>query len=132
MSSHVVDSEESLFDFLHRFWRVLDVVHRFRSDVCALVSTLPTVHSSCMLQSEPYQVTLFAGALLIAVPVSVFYRYNREKLSIYWRDGLTKKVPPIPTNFPPPLFHFFNVHPSFSSRYLNSTTRTGLSMSWRH
>ena len=38
------------------------------------------------------KVSLFGGALLIAVPVVVFYRYNREKLSIYWRDGLTKKV----------------------------------------
>ena len=30
--------------------------------------------------------------MLVAVPVTVFYRYNREKLSIYWREGLTNKV----------------------------------------
>lgn len=34
----------------------------------------------------------FIGALAIAVPVTVYYRYNREQLSLYWREGLTKKV----------------------------------------
>ena len=35
---------------------------------------------------------MFFGALLIAVPVSVFYRFTREKLSLYWREALTKRV----------------------------------------
>jgi putative ATP-binding cassette transporter len=29
---------------------------------------------------------------LIAVPVSVYYRFLREKLSLYWREALTEKV----------------------------------------
>jgi putative ATP-binding cassette transporter len=38
------------------------------------------------------KIALFFGALVVAVPVTVFYRYNREKLSLYWREGMTKKV----------------------------------------
>ena len=38
------------------------------------------------------KIGLFFAALVVAVPVSVYYRYNREKLSLYWREGLTKRV----------------------------------------
>lgn len=35
------------------------------------------------------KIELFFAALLIAVPVAVYYRFLREKLSIYWREALT-------------------------------------------
>ena len=35
---------------------------------------------------------MYFGALLIAIPISVFYRFMREKLSLYWREALTKSV----------------------------------------
>lgn len=38
------------------------------------------------------KIELFFGALVIAVPISVFYRYTRERLSIYWREALTADV----------------------------------------
>lgn len=38
------------------------------------------------------KIELFFVALLFAVPVSVYYRFIREKLSIYWREALTAKV----------------------------------------
>jgi len=38
------------------------------------------------------KVQLFFAALLIAVPITVYYRYLREKLSLYWREALTAKV----------------------------------------
>ena len=38
------------------------------------------------------KIELFFGALLVAVPVAVYYRFLREKLSLYWREALTKKV----------------------------------------
>jgi len=38
------------------------------------------------------KIQLFFVALLIAVPVSVFYRFLREKLSLYWREALTNRV----------------------------------------
>jgi len=42
---------------------------------------------------EFYQkIGLFFGFLLLAVPVTVAYRFYREKLSLYWREALTKRV----------------------------------------
>ena len=38
------------------------------------------------------KIELFFAALLIAVPISVYYRFLREKLSLYWREALTAKV----------------------------------------
>ena len=38
------------------------------------------------------KIELFFAALLIAVPISVSYRFLREKLSLYWREALTAKV----------------------------------------
>ena len=38
------------------------------------------------------KIELFFGALLIAVPVSVSYRFFREKLSLYWREALTGRI----------------------------------------
>jgi ABC-type uncharacterized transport system fused permease/ATPase subunit len=38
------------------------------------------------------KIELFFGALIIAVPITVLYRFTREKLSLYWREALTKKV----------------------------------------
>lgn len=38
------------------------------------------------------KIELFFLALVIAVPVSVYYRFLREKLSVYWREALTSKV----------------------------------------
>ena len=38
------------------------------------------------------KIQLFFGALIIAVPVSVYYRFLREKLSLYWREALTTRV----------------------------------------
>ena len=38
------------------------------------------------------KIELFFAALVLAVPVSVYYRFVREKLAIYWRDALTKNV----------------------------------------
>ena len=38
------------------------------------------------------KIELFFAALLVAVPVTVYYRFVREKLSIYWREALTVKV----------------------------------------
>jgi len=38
------------------------------------------------------KIGLFFVALLVAVPVSVYYRFVREKLAIYWREALTVKV----------------------------------------
>ena len=35
------------------------------------------------------KIELFFAALLIAVPISVYYRFLREKLSLYWREALT-------------------------------------------
>lgn len=31
------------------------------------------------------KIALFFGALVVAVPTSVFYRFLREKLALYWR-----------------------------------------------
>lgn len=42
---------------------------------------------------EFYQkIGLFFGFLLLAVPVTVAYRFYREKLSLYWREALTTRV----------------------------------------
>lgn len=38
------------------------------------------------------KIELFFGALLIAIPVAVYYRFLREKLSLYWREALTARV----------------------------------------
>lgn len=38
------------------------------------------------------KIELFFLALLVAVPVSVYYRFLREKLSLYWREVLTSKA----------------------------------------
>jgi len=38
------------------------------------------------------KIQLFFAVLVLAVPVAVFYRYTREKLSLYWREALTSKV----------------------------------------
>ena len=38
------------------------------------------------------KIELFFVALLVAVPVSVYYRFLREKLSLYWREALTTRV----------------------------------------
>lgn len=38
------------------------------------------------------KIMLFFIYLILAVPVSVYYRFIREKLSIYWREALTAKV----------------------------------------
>lgn len=38
------------------------------------------------------KIALFFAALVVAVPVSVYYRFLREKLSLYWREGLTSRV----------------------------------------
>jgi len=34
----------------------------------------------------------FLSAIVIAVPVSVYFRFVREKLSLTWREGLTERV----------------------------------------
>jgi hypothetical protein len=38
------------------------------------------------------QIGEFFAAIVLAVPVSVYYRFQREKLSLTWREGLTGKV----------------------------------------
>lgn len=38
------------------------------------------------------KIELFFVALVVAVPVSVYYRFLREKLSLYWREALTTRV----------------------------------------
>jgi vitamin B12/bleomycin/antimicrobial peptide transport system ATP-binding/permease protein len=38
------------------------------------------------------KIELFFAALVIAVPTSVYYRFVREKLSIYWREALTAQA----------------------------------------
>lgn len=38
------------------------------------------------------KIVLFFGFLTLAVPLTVAYRYYREKLSLYWREGLTNRV----------------------------------------
>lgn len=38
------------------------------------------------------EIQKFFIALLIAVPISVFYRFLREKISLSWREGLTNMV----------------------------------------
>lgn len=38
------------------------------------------------------QILEFFSAIVLAVPVSVYYRFIREKLSLTWREGLTKEV----------------------------------------
>eukprot|EP01038_Epipyxis_sp_PR26KG_P014535 gene14535-19517_t len=38
------------------------------------------------------KIELFFAALIVAVPTTVFYRFSRAKLSIYWREALTAKV----------------------------------------
>ncbi len=38
------------------------------------------------------KIELFFAALVIAIPVSVFYRFLREKLSLYWREALTGRI----------------------------------------
>lgn len=46
-------------------------------------------------RDEPlfYQkIELFFAALVIAIPVSVYYRFLREKLSLYWREALTGRI----------------------------------------
>ena len=34
----------------------------------------------------------FGAALVVAVPVSTFYRYQREQLAIEWREWMTDRV----------------------------------------
>lgn len=34
----------------------------------------------------------FLGALVAGVPVTVFYRYERSKLALAWREWMTKRV----------------------------------------
>ena len=44
-------------------------------------------------QPEFYEkIELFFAALVIAVPVTVYYRFLREKLALYWREALTTRV----------------------------------------
>jgi len=38
------------------------------------------------------KIELFFAALVIAVPISVYFRFLREKLSLYWREALTRRV----------------------------------------
>lgn len=38
------------------------------------------------------KIELFFAALVLAVPVSVYYRFVREKLSLYWREALTAQA----------------------------------------
>lgn len=38
------------------------------------------------------KIELFFLALLVAVPVSVYYRFLREQLSLYWREALTSRA----------------------------------------
>jgi ABC-type uncharacterized transport system fused permease/ATPase subunit len=38
------------------------------------------------------KIELFFIALVVAVPISVYYRFVREKLSLYWREALTARV----------------------------------------
>jgi vitamin B12/bleomycin/antimicrobial peptide transport system ATP-binding/permease protein len=38
------------------------------------------------------KVEYFFLAILVAIPVSVYYRFLREKLSLYWREALTSKM----------------------------------------
>lgn len=38
------------------------------------------------------KIEYFFLALLIAVPISVYYQFLRQKLSLYWRESLTEKI----------------------------------------
>ena len=38
------------------------------------------------------KIEYFFIALLVAVPISVYYRFLKEKLSLYWREALTVRV----------------------------------------
>ena len=38
------------------------------------------------------KIELFFVALAVAVPISVYYRFLRERLSLYWREALTRRV----------------------------------------
>lgn len=38
------------------------------------------------------KIELFFGALVLGVPVSVLYRFVREKLALYWREALTAQA----------------------------------------
>lgn len=38
------------------------------------------------------QIGFFFGFLSLAVPLTVAYRFYREKLSLYWREALTARV----------------------------------------
>lgn len=38
------------------------------------------------------KIELFFVVLVVAVPISVYYRFVREKLSLYWREALTSRV----------------------------------------
>lgn len=38
------------------------------------------------------KIELFFAALIVAIPVTVLYRFTREKLSIVWREALTTRV----------------------------------------
>jgi ABC-type uncharacterized transport system fused permease/ATPase subunit len=38
------------------------------------------------------KIELFFLTLIVAIPVSVYYRFLKEKLSLYWREALTSKA----------------------------------------
>ena len=38
------------------------------------------------------KIEYFFIALLVAVPISVYYQFLRQKLSLYWRESLTEKI----------------------------------------
>lgn len=40
----------------------------------------------------------FLMALVAGVPVTVFYRYERSKLALAWREWMTKRVMEVKTN----------------------------------
>jgi len=51
---------------------------------------------SALSEKDPVQfqimLTKFAGAIALAVPVSVLYRYQREVLSVEWREWMTSRA----------------------------------------
>lgn len=39
-----------------------------------------------------FALSRFLAALIAGVPVTVFYRYERSKLALAWREWMTKRV----------------------------------------
>jgi len=38
------------------------------------------------------KIELYFALLVVAVPVAVYYRFTKDKLALYWRENLTKRV----------------------------------------